>query len=265
MSRRRLPLHTFPLSHLDRTNFYERVVASVGGSPFQAAYAELVAVSSGGQTTIACPVVGGTEATSKDTFHFGVVSADGTGPITIQGGAHNINGAASIVIPALAGASAHLYFSNVLGEWVAFLGAGLGSFTPPPTYTARGPVAPQTFDNSAPTAVTGATVTTAPFTAGQKAIITASATMHNATAGSLSTAICDIFDGIPANAIDTFEQDLDPGDAAENIDHQTISWTTEVVGNGGARTFGLAIVAGSANNVVVEAQRCRVVVQIVDG
>jgi hypothetical protein len=266
MSRRRVPLHVFPLSHLDRSSYYERVVASIGSSPFPAQYAELVAVSSGGVVTVLAPPVGaGTEQTTKDGFHFGVVSTDGTGPTTIQGNGKNINGAASIVLPAFAGASAHLYYSNVLGEWVAFLGAGVGAFSPPPTYTAKGPAAPQTFTNAGLVAVNGASITTAPFSASQKAIITYSAVLHNSGAGAPAQTLCAIFDGTAAVTIDVFEQDLDTGDTTENIDHEVVSWTVEVVGNGLARTFGMSVETLTANNATIEINRCRGVVQIVDG
>lgn len=265
MRNRQLPGHIFPLSHLDRTNYYERIVVAAAGGSFQAQYAELVAVHSGSATTINTPViVGGTENTTKDTFHFGVISVDGTGPVTISGsGGFTVNGASSITLAASPGASAHCYFSNALGGWIAFLGGGGAAEVPPPTYTAKGPPAPQAFTNSGFTAVTGAAITTAPFSASQKAIITYSATIFNA-ASTEATANIMIFDGSPGTPIDSFEQHIDL--VTEGVfDYQVISWTVEVVGNGSARTFDLAIESIDTNTIDMNANRCRGVVQIVDG
>lgn len=262
MHNRRHPGHIFPLSHLDRTNYYEKAVVSTPGEVFQAAYAELVIVHAGSATTILCPVIGGTEATSKDTFHFGVISNDGTGPVVINGNGFTINGAASITLAASPGASAHVYFSNVIGAWLAFIGGGGASELPPPTYTAKGPPAPQTFTNGGLTVVTGAAITTAPFSASQKAIVTFSAVVFN-IASAEATADLVIFDGAPGFPIDSFEQHIDL--VTEGVfDFQVISWTLEVPGNGLARTFGLAITTIDAATVTINTNRCRSVVQIVD-
>jgi hypothetical protein len=266
MRNRRIPLHTFPLAHVDRTMYYERVVASVGGGPFQAQYAELVSVSAGGQTAVNCPVVApGTATTTKDTFHFGVVSADGTGPVTINGNGFLINGGASVTLAASPGASAHVYFSVSLGAWVAFMGAGGAFGAPPPTYTAKGPAAPQVFTNAGLTAVNNSSITTAPFSASQKAIITYTVELTNTTAGANAQANFGIFDGVAASQIDVWHEALVPAAAGETTDHRTVTVVTEVLGNGGARTFGLSIVANDANNLTVPTNGCRGVVQIVDG
>jgi hypothetical protein len=263
MRNRHLPGHIYPLSHLDRTNYYEKAVVSTPGEVFQAAYAELVIVHAGSATTILCPVIGGTEGTSKDTFHFGVITNDGTGPVTINGNGFNINGAPTLTLAASPGASAHLYFSNVIGQWLAFIGAGGATAVPPPTYTAKGPPAPQTFTNAGFTAVTGTSITTAPFSASQKAIVTFSAVVFN-IASTEATADIEIFDGVVGTPIDSFEQHIDL--VTEGVfDFQVISWTLEVPGNGLARTFGLAITSIDTNTITINTNRCRAVVQIVDG
>lgn len=262
MSRSRNPGHVYPISHLDRTNFYEKVVAASGEGTFLASYATLVAVHSGSPTTILCPVVGGTENTTKDTYHFGVISLDGTGPITILGNGFDINGGVSVTLAASPGASAHVYFSNVLGQWLAFLGGGGENELPPPTYTAKGPPAPQTFTNAGFTAVTGASITTAAFSSNQKAIVTFSAVVFNA-ASTEATANLEIFDGVVGTPIDSFEQHIDQ--TTEGVfDYQVISWMLEIPGNGLARTFGLAITSIDTNAITVNANRCRTVVQIVN-
>jgi hypothetical protein len=263
MRNRHLPGHIYPLSHLDRTNYYERVVAASGEGTFQAQYAELVAVASGSPTTVLCPVVGGTEQTTKDTFHFGVISLDGTGSITILGNGHDVNNGTSITLAASPGASAHLYFSNTLGQWLAFVGGAGALELPPPTYTAKGPPAPQTFTNAGFTAVTGASITTAPFSASQKAIVAFSAVVFN-SASTEATADIEIFDGVVGTPIDSFEQHID--EVTEGtFDYQVISWTLEVPGNGSARTFGLALTSIDTNTITINANRCRGTVQIVDG
>lgn len=262
MHNRRHPGHIFPLSHLDRTNYYERVVLATGEGTFPAKYAELVAVASGSPTTILCPVVGGTENTTKDTFHFGVISADGTGPIVINGNGFDVNGSPTITLAASPGASAHVYFSNALGQWLAFIGAGGAAEVPPPSYTAKGPPAPQTFTDSGVTAVTGASITTAAFSSSQKAIVTFSAVVFNA-ASTEATAVIEIFDGVVGTPIDTFEQHIDL--VTEGVfDYQVVSWQLEVAGNGSARTFGLGITSMDTNTITVNTNRCRATVQIVD-
>jgi hypothetical protein len=244
--------------------FYESIVASTGGSPFHAGYAQLVGVASGGQTTVAAPSVGaGTEASTKDSFHFGIVSVDGTGPITIQGNGKLINGAASITLAASPGASAHLYYSNSLGQWLAFLGAGGAGELPLPTYTSRGPVAPQALTGVA-TAVGGVSITTAAFGPTQKAIVTVSVELDT-VAGVQDNVTLSIFDGVPAGGIDTYHQTA--GNSAVDVlgAFNTVSWTLEIVGNGLARTFGLAVSEVTPGNVTIPINGCRAVIQIVDG
>lgn len=139
------------------------------------------------------------------------------------------------------------------------VGQGLG----PPTYTAKGPTeAPQLLTGSF-VAVANAIVTTAPFTAQQKAIITTSVQL-NAGAGVQDTAALQIFDGVATVGIDSFQQTV--GNQAEEIaEFETVSWTTEVVGNGLARTFGLAVEENVPGDISVPPNGCRIVVQIVDG
>lgn len=130
----------------------------------------------------------------------------------------------------------------------------------PPTYTARG--GPFTL-TATPTAVPGASVTTAAFSAAQKAIITCSVELDIPTLADVTEVTMSIFDGIAAVAIDTFRQTVGVG-AGEGAGTETVSWTLEVVGNGAARTFGLAV-SDPATLTTIPANGCRTVVQIVNG
>jgi hypothetical protein len=132
---------------------------------------------------------------------------------------------------------------------------------PPPTFTAIGPFSPQAL-TPAPTAVTGTTIITAPIKPSQKAIITYSVELDTTSTGVKNTAVLSIFDGTPATPIDSFSQTVGTTGDGANAE-QVVSWTTEVVGTGTARTFGLAV--SSAGALQIDINSCRAVVQIVDG
>lgn len=125
------------LAHLAYTSLFERVVPT-SITLAHAPYGALVSVEgAAGSIAVGTPLVIQPSAYSgvKDTFHFAVVNSDGAHPITIAStDGQLINGAASILLPATAGASALLFYSNQLGEWVALLGgsggqAAIQSFT----------------------------------------------------------------------------------------------------------------------------------------
>ena len=253
----RSPRNLQSLSHLDRTNYYEKVVLSSGGSPFLASYGELVAVTAGSPGTVTAPSMAGlgTEATTKDAFHFGVVSVDGTG-FTISGNGKNINGTSTITIAATPGASAYLYYSNVLGEWIAFLSGGATApVTPLPTFTGKN-LATVNYTNASPTT----TLLTAPITAavGQKIIVTFSAQITN-PGDTAVDADWSIF-------IDTSGGIIDNGAITTIVGGSVVlSWTLEENGDGGAHTFGLQIQLSGAESVNTPTDGCRYVAQVVGG
>jgi hypothetical protein len=250
-----LPRGIQSLSHLDRTNYYEKVVLSAGGSPFLASYGELIAVTAGSPGTINAPSMAGlgTEATTKDAFHFGVVSVDGTG-FTLSGNGKNINGSSSITIAATPGASAYLYYSNVLGEWIAFLSGGATAAPLPSATGKNGSAVP--LNNSTPTTV----LESSPLTAavGQKFVVTFSCEIDNA-GETAPLAEARLYIDTIGGEIDTFKATTI---ASGSI---TMSWTLEELGDGSAHIFGLGIQLSTAESVTVPVDGCRYVVQVVGG
>lgn len=257
-------------SRLSYTSFFERVRVIAGSSVGSIPYGALTAVQgASGISTIQLPnattaaVAPG--AGLKESHSVGVLNVDGAFAVNvIAPDGKTINGLSTLLLPASPGAFAICFYDVPAGAWFAVTAAGGGAFfVPPPTYTAKGPVAPQAL-TGAFVAIGGASVTTAPFTALQKAIITCSVTM-SATAGTQDNVTTQIFDGVATTPIDTFEQTV--GNSAVDVltGFETWSWTTEVVGNGLARTFGLAALEVSPGAVIVPTNRCRTVVAIVDG
>lgn len=266
----RTPVALAMWARLSYTSVFERVnvisASPVGSIPYGALTSVLGAP--GPSTTIILPnatAAGVSPAGMKECHDVGVLNADGGHPIVIAApDGKNINGSPTLTLPASPGAFAWCFFDVAAQAWFAITAAGGGAlFVPPPTYTAKGPVAPQAL-TGAFVAIGGASVTTAPFTALQKAIISCSVTM-SATAGTQDNVTTQIFDGVATTPIDTFEQTV--GNSAVDVltGFETWSWTLEVPGNGLARTFGLAAMEVSPGAVVVPALRCRTVVQIVDG
>lgn len=260
-------------AHLAYTSLLERTRVVSSGTPTPVPYATLTGVlgASGPSSTFVLPnetaasVAPG--AGLKWAHHVGFLNMDGAFPIVIAApDGKLINGSPTLVLPAAAGAFAICFFDiGSGGSWLAITSGGGGGgppFVPPPTYTAKGPVAPQAL-TGAFVAIGGASVTTAPFTALQKAIISCSVTM-SATAGTQDNVTTQIFDGVATTPIDTFEQTV--GNSAVDIlpGFETWSWTLEVPGNGAARTFGLAAMEVTPGGVIVPINRCRTVVAIVD-
>jgi hypothetical protein len=129
----------------------------------------------------------------------------------------------------------------------------------PPTYTALG--GPMTL-SAVQTAVPAASIVTAPIRLGQKAIITYSVELDIA-AGDETEVTLKIFDGVASNGIDTFHQTVGIS-GGEGTVQATVSWTTEVAGDGLAHTYGLSV-SDPASLVTIPAFGCRGVVQIVNG
>jgi len=253
-------------AHLAYTSVFERVVeTSVTAT---AVYGAINSVGgAGGTVTVHCPnLVGPPVIAAKMCFDFCVLNSDGAHTVvvdTLDG--KTINGAASITIPAIAGAFAWVFYDLTAGEWVAMIAASPTSPGGLPSYKGLGPTTDQTFTNAGYTAVNNASVTTGPFAVGQFALITITVNVKNATAGATSTADLHIFDGTAGVIVDVVDevQTLEPAGEDQVLD--VVSIVTRVAGTGLARTFGVAIKAADANNVIVPAGTCRVVVQIVDG
>lgn len=122
-------------AHLAYTSLFERLVPFAGPGTLAAPYGALVSVSgaSGSVGVTAPPTNVPSFRDVKDAFNFGVVNADGAHAIVVGTvDSTNINGSSSpIILPASPGASALLFWSNQLGEWVALLGAGGAGAIPP--------------------------------------------------------------------------------------------------------------------------------------
>jgi hypothetical protein len=130
-----------------------------------------------------------------------------------------------------------------------------------PSYTANGPSSPFVVPVP-PTAVPGVTIITAPFAASQKAIISYSVEVDTSTVGTQQDVTISIFDGTPGTPIDTYHQTIG-NSTVETNSRATISWTLEVPGTGGARTFGVAV--STPGGLVVPVNGARGVVAIVNG
>ena len=258
----RLLRSTQPSAHPDYTSEYDSVIGVSSGT-ILAPYATLIAVH-GNNVTVQCPATTTQlPPVVKDAKHFAVVNFTGASGLLIDGNGNDINNGATLALPATAGACAHLYWSTDLQQWMALVSGAGGAVTFPPSYTARGPTVRQVFDNSAFVAVGQAQVTTAPFTSGQKAVIMVTRELQSSTVGALAQANYHIFDGVASNGIDEWHQMLAPPDET-TAGPDTSTCVTEIVGNGSARTFGLAVVANDAQNVAIPAQGCRIVVMILD-
>jgi len=251
---RHIPRFVHPLAQFDRTAYFERVIPVVGGSPFAAQYGALHAVSSGAPGTVNAPNVGaGTEATTKDAFHFGVVSTDGTS-FTIAGNGKNINGASSISVSGPAGASATLYYSTALGAWVAFLSGG-ASVTTPPTYTGKnGSLI--TYNTSTYTSVLATPTITASLS--QKVILNFSCQLTCGGDAGVDMQGRIYADVVGVN-IDTFVQTVDSGEK------QIVNWQLEVGGDGTGHVYGMAWLEGADEDVSTPIGACRFVAQVVNG
>lgn len=254
MTHARIPRAITPLAHLDRTSYYEKVLSVVGGSPFQAQYGALHAVASGAPGTINAPAVGtGTVHNTKDAMHFGVVSTDGTS-FTIAGNGKNINGGGSITVTGPAGASATLYYSVGLGAWVAFLGGG-ATVTSLPTYTGKN-VAPVTYNNLS--FISALATPAIPAAIGQKLIITFSCELDSPGESSTYGMSGRIYVDTVGDGIDLFNQTMNGGG-----DSQSVSWTTEVFGDGSSHVYGMSWMEGTSEGTVTPSAGCRFVVQTV--
>lgn len=250
-------------ARLSYTSVFERVVETAVSTT--GIYGALMAVQgAAGTVTISTPNLVSPAVQAKSCFDFGVVNVDGAHPVIVATpDGKTLNGGANITLPASAGAFAWVFFDLTIGQWVAIINIAGAAFVPPPTYTARGPSAPQAITGS-PVAVGTSSITTAAFSAAQKAIVTYSVQV-NTTAGQQDDNTLSIFDGVAGNPIDTFAQTCGNSNVDLNPAHNTISWTLEIVGNGSARTFGLAVSGANPGNCTIPTNGCRGVVQIVDG
>jgi len=254
-------------ARLAYTSFFERVRVIAGSSVGSIPYGALTAIQGASApvsillpnaTTAAIPPGAGL----KEAHSVGILDVDGAQVITITApDGKLINGASSLVLPASAGAFAICFYDVSVGAWFAITAPTAGGiFTPPPTYTAKG-TTPQALTGSF-VAIAGASVTTAPFTALQKAIISCSLTM-SAAAGTQDNVAMQIFDGVATTQIDGFSQTVGNSAVDDLPGLSTVSWTLEAPGNGLARTFGIA--AGEVAPGVVTVNVARTVVAIVDG
>lgn len=133
-----------------------------------------------------------------------------------------------------------------------------GGGSPPSYFVEGGPYSL----TATPTAVPGSSVTTAAFSASQYAVITCSVELDIA-AGDETEVTLHIFDGVATNAIMTFHQTVGIS-GGEGTVQASLSWTVRVVGNGGARTFGLSV-SDPASLVTIPASGEATVVQILNG
>ena len=264
----RLLRSQFPSAHPDYTSEYDGIIDAPSGT-VAAKFGNVVLVRGNSVTVNVPPLPTGLNPiVVKDAFHCAVVNLLGSTGLVINGNGNDINGSPTLSLPASAGAFAELYWSVQLQQWAAFVAGGSGSaFVPPPTYFARGPSAgDQTFVAGAGTAgVTGVAITTAAFSALQKAIVRCVVEVHNATVGSFSQADFAIFDGSVGTIIEgPLRESIDP--SGETTDYHTTTIQTEIVGDGLGRTFGLQLAAdASGSNVVVRQNTATIIVEIVDG
>jgi hypothetical protein len=117
------------LGHLAYTSFFERIIPIAVN--FQAPYGSLIAVlGAAASRTIFAPTSPrvGEELQLKEAHHFGVVNVDGNVDInitTLDG--HTINGVGTITVPSgEPGAFAIVFWSQVLGQWIALTGCCVG-------------------------------------------------------------------------------------------------------------------------------------------
>lgn len=153
------------MAHLAYTSLYERIIPFAGPGTTQAQYAAIIDVAGAASGVgVAAPRTDfPVNRDVKDTFHFAVVNSDGAHPIvigTLDGTL--INGSAFLTLPASPGAFAMLWFSNVAGEWVAFVGGGGANAQPIVSQTITGGLSP--IPNVAPGTVVSLVVAVAATT-----------------------------------------------------------------------------------------------------
>jgi hypothetical protein len=252
----------FPSAHPEYTSEYDGVISATTGTVLARhgtitfVHGNNVNVNAPANPTTLPPFV-------KDASHFAVVNLTGASGLVIGGNGNDINGATTLALPAFQGAFAEVYWSTELQQWGAFVGSGAGG-TPPPSYTVRGPTGAPYILTGAPVAVPNSSIITAPFTAQQKAFLIWTVELDLSTIGTEDTATMSLFDGVAGNPIDTWHHTV--GNATEeNSASQTITMQTEIVGNGGARTFGLAVSEAVAATLRIPIFGCRGTVMILDG
>lgn len=249
-------------AHLAYTSLFEKTVATAVSA--SAVYGAITVVrGAAGSVTVNAPQLTADVLHTKAAFHYAVINEDGAGTVILATpDGKTINGSSTITLPAAAGASAFVFLDLTNGEWIAFLSGPSAPLPAPPAYTAQGGGQNLT---QTPTAVAGASITTAPFTASQKAIITY-ATQFNSAAGLADDVTISIFDGVASSPMHTWQQTC--GDTARDTTpwFNTVSVTMEVLGNGSARTFGLAVSQTNAGTLVsIPVVGSVGVVQIVNG
>lgn len=244
------------------TTLFEKTLATAATATAQ--YGAVTVVrGAAGAVTIHAPQLTADISHSKTTFHFAVINEDGAGTITIDTpDGKTINGSATLVLPATAGASAIVMLDLTNGQWIAFETGPTAPFPILPSYTAQGGGQNLT---QVPTAVLGASMITAPFSASQKAIITF-ATEFDTAAGLEDDVTISIFDGVAGSPMHTWHQTCGSSSRDTTDWFNTVAVTMEVIGDGSARTFGLAVSQTNAGTVVsIPNFGCVGTVQILNG
>ena len=248
-------------------SLYEKVVETAVSAT--GAFGEILSVQgAAGSVTVSTPNFTTPAGQSpKMCFDFAVVNGDGAHTVTVSDpSGRTINGQASLGIPASPGAFAMLWFDTLAnagaGAWLAFVGGG-GGLGAAISYTVKGPAAPQAVTVT-PTFVTNSTIVTAPVGATQKLIISYSVEFQQ-TAGTQCNATLSISQDTAGNVIDTYRQTLGNSGIDVNPEFNTVSWTLEVNGDGAGHTYGLAVSVDVGGNTTIQTNRCRGVIDVVNG